>query len=66
MTKREKLFKWAAKKDWFYLSDVPYKDFGMTRQSASTALISFCKQGRADFRVVVLKQYRIKHENIKT
>ena len=63
MTKRDKLFKWAAKKDWFYLSDVPWQTFGMTRQDASTALIDFCKQGRADFRIVGLKQYKVKNED---
>lgn len=60
MKKRDKLFNWAAKQGWFYLADVPYTNFNMTRQDASTALISFCRQGRADFRIVGLKQYRVK------
>lgn len=63
MKKRDKLIKWAQKQGWFYLADVPWQTFGMTRQDASTALISFCRQGRADFRVVGLKQYRVKHEH---
>ena len=62
MKKRQKLMDWAKNKNWFYLSDVPWQTFGMTRQDASTALISFCRQGRADFRIVGLKQYRVKEK----
>lgn len=62
MKKRDLLFQWAKKQNWFYLSQVPWQTFGMTRQDASTALIDFCKQGRADFRVVGLKQYKVKDE----
>jgi len=62
MTKRQKLFNWAVNRGWFYLNQVPWDNFGMSKQEASTALISFCKQGRCDFRVVGLKQYRVKSE----
>ena len=60
MKKRDLLYKWAQGKDWFYLCEVPYESFGMSRAAASTALIDLCKQGRADFRIVGLKQYRVK------
>ena len=60
MKKRDKLIKWAQKQGWFYLNQVPWDSFGMSKQEASTALISFCKQGRADFRIVGLKQYKVK------
>jgi hypothetical protein len=62
MTKRQKLFDWALNKGWFYLSQIPFDNFGMTRQDASTALRDFCKQGRCDFRVVGLKQYKVKDD----
>ena len=60
MKKRDKLMNWAKEQTWFYLSQVPWTNFGMTRQDASTALSDFCKQGRADFRIVGLKQYKVK------
>ena len=62
MKKRDRLFNWAVNKGWFYLNQVPWDNFNMSKQEASTALISFCKQGRADFRVVGLKQYKVKDE----
>jgi hypothetical protein len=62
-TKRSRLFDWAVNRSWFYLSQVPFDTFGMSRQDASNALASFCHQGRMDFRIVGLKQYRVKNEN---
>jgi len=63
MKKRDKLFKWLnAKSDWVYLREVPHKNFGMSLATASTALNDFCNQGRCEFRVVGLKQYRCKNE----
>lgn len=60
MKKRDELFAWAvSQSDWFYLADVPFQTFGMTRQCASTALIDFCRQGRMVFRIVGLKQYKV-------
>jgi hypothetical protein len=58
--KRDQLLKWAHGRDWFYLSEVPFLNFGMSRATASTTLIDFCKQGKMDFRVQGLKQYRMK------
>ena len=59
MTKRDKLHAWLlAKGDWTYLSEVPYAQFNLTYESCSGALRDLCKYGRADFRVVGLKQYR--------
>ena len=62
MKKRDMLFDWAKHRDWFYLNEVPFDTFGMSRQDASTALASFCRQRRMDFRVVGLKQYKVKDE----
>jgi hypothetical protein len=61
-TKRSRLFNWAINRGWFYLNQVPYDVLGMSRQEASTALIDFCKQNRMDFRVVGLKQYKVRDE----
>jgi hypothetical protein len=58
--KRDLLYKWAQEKGWFYLCEVPYESFGMSRATASTALIDLCKRGKADFRIQGLKQYRVK------
>lgn len=59
MTNRDKLHAWLlAQGDWLYLMDVPYKRFGMTKETCSSALRDFCNQGRADFRIVGLKQYK--------
>ena len=60
MKKRDMLLDWAKDQNWFYLPDVPYQSFGMSRQTASTALIDFCRQGKMDFRVVGIKQYKAK------
>lgn len=59
MTKRDKLHEWLMLiGDWVYLSEVPYIRLGMSKETCSSALADFCKQGRADFRVVGIKQYR--------
>jgi len=61
MTNRDKLYKWLEEqKDWVYLREVPHKNFGMSLATASTALTAFCAQGRCEFRIVGLKQYRCK------
>jgi len=60
MTKREKLIKWASKRGWFYLCEVPYQSMGMTRATTSSALIHFCERGVMDFRIQGIKQYRIR------
>jgi hypothetical protein len=39
-TKRSRLFDWAVNRGWFYLNQVPFDNFNMSRQEASTALIS--------------------------
>jgi hypothetical protein len=59
MTKREQLHHWMLTHgDWLYLADVPNDQFGMSRATCSSALIVMCEQGRAEFRVVGLKQYK--------
>ena len=59
MTKRDHLHEWLMLiGDWVYLSEVPYIRLGMSKETCSSALADFCKQGRADFRVLGLKQYR--------
>ena len=59
MTKRDRLQAWLIEQgDWVYLSQVPHADFGMTYESCSGALRDLCTHNRADFRIVVLKQYR--------
>jgi hypothetical protein len=60
MKKRDRLLKWAVGKDWFYLNEVPFDNFGMSRATASTALADFCKQGKMDFRIQGIKQYRVR------
>jgi len=63
MTKTEQLLRWLKnKQDWIYLSDVPFSNFNMSRQSASETLTRLCNQGRADFRIQGLKQYRAKND----
>lgn len=61
-SKTQLLLAWAKDRDWFYLSEVPHETFGMTKATASSALIAFCNQGKMDFRVLGLKQYRIKND----
>lgn len=59
MTKREKLHEWLMQiGEWVYLNEVPYSDLSMSMPTCSTALLDFCKQGRAEFRVVGRHQYR--------
>jgi hypothetical protein len=59
MTKREALHQWLLRQDdWVYLAEVPYYRLGMSQATCSSALIDMCEQGRVDFRVVGLKQYR--------
>jgi len=64
MTKRQLLINWAKNEDWFYLSNVPYKALGMSRQTCSSALIYYCEKDVMEFRIVGLKQYRIKEQNV--
>lgn len=62
MKKRDMLIAWAKEKnDWFYLNEVPRELFGLSLASTSTALIELCKKGKMDFRVVGLKQYRLRN-----
>jgi predicted transcriptional regulator len=64
MKKTDMLFNWLKQKnDWVYLMDVPHETFGMSKAQLSSALISFCNQGRCDFRVIRMKQYRVKEKN---
>lgn len=59
MTKRDQLHKWLLRiDDWVYLAEVPYQRFDMSKEACSSALAYFCKQGRADYRIVGIKQYR--------
>lgn len=59
MTKRDKLHEWLMLMgDWLYLIEIPHERFGMSKATCSSALQDMCNQGRADFRVVGLKQYR--------
>lgn len=59
MTKRDKLHEWLLRiGDWVYLAEVPYQRFDMSKETCSSALADFCTQGRADYRVVGIKQYR--------
>lgn len=59
MTKRDKLHEWLMLMgDWLYLSEVPHDRFDMSYESCSGALRDLCAQGRADYRIVGLKQYR--------
>ena len=44
MKKRDMLLDWAKDRGWFCLKDIPYAEFGMTRQTTSTALIDLCYQ----------------------
>lgn len=60
MIKRHMLLAWAKKQGWFYLRDVPFKEMGMSKPTCGTALTDFCKRGIMDYRIVGLKQYRIK------
>ena len=59
MTKREHLYRWLVnQRDWLYLREIPHERFKMTKETCSSALADMCKLGRAEYRVVVLKQYR--------
>lgn len=59
MKKREQLHNWLMSiSDWAYLVEVPHELFGMSKPTCSSALQDFCNQGRAEFRVIGLKQYR--------
>ena len=59
MTKRDKLHEWLLSLgDWLYLVEIPHDRFGMSKASCSSTLRELCDQGRADFRVIGLKQYR--------
>jgi len=59
MTKRDQLHSWLLRVgDWVYLAEVPYQRFDMSKETCSSALTDFCTQGRAEFRVVGIKQYR--------
>ena len=58
MTKREQLHQWLMNVgDWVYARQVPYSMFNSIA-SASSALRDLCASGRADFRIVGIKQYR--------
>jgi hypothetical protein len=59
MTKRDQLHEWLMLiGDWVYLSEIDHERFGMSKAGCSSALIDLCTQGRADYRVIGLKQYR--------
>ena len=59
MTKRDKLHEWLYMMgDWLYLSEIDHERFGMSKASCSSTLRELCDQGRCDFRVIGLKQYR--------
>ena len=59
MTKRDQLHEWLFMMgDWLYLVEIPHERFGMSKATCSSALTDFCTQGRADYRVIGLKQYR--------
>lgn len=60
ITKRQRLLNWSKERGWFYLSNVPYDTIGMSRQTCSSALIDFCEQGKMDFRIQGLKQYKLR------
>ena len=62
ITKRQRLLNWAKGRDWFYLANVPYDNLGMSRQTCSSALIDFCEQGRMDFRIQGIKQYKLRSD----
>ena len=64
-TKRQQVLDWAEDRDWFYLNEVPKEKFNMSLATASTALIEMCERGIMEFRVVGLKQYRIKNGHSK-
>ena len=58
-SKRTQLHAWLMLMgDWMYLSEIPHEQFGMTKETCSSALIDFCKQGRAESKMLGLKQYR--------
>lgn len=65
VTKRNLLLGWAKGRDWFYLSEVPLELIGMSRPSASSALIHLCEKGIMDFRIQGLKQYRVRDSFFK-
>jgi len=59
MTNREHLYRWLVnQKGWLYLREIPHERFKMTKVTCSSALTAMCEQGRAESRVVGLKQYR--------
>lgn len=60
-SKAQQLLQWAKQHGgWFYLNEVPFASFGMSRADASSALIAFCRRGKMDFRIQGIKQYRAK------
>ena len=55
-----------SKNDWVYLNEVPLEQMKMSKAAASSALISLCKHGCADFRIQGFKQYRAKQTSLPT
>jgi len=63
MNKTQMLHKWLQEKaDWVYLNEIPSQNFNLTRQSTHETLTRLCNSGRADFRILGLKQYRAKND----
>jgi len=63
LTKRHRLLNWARRREWFYLNEVPFDSFEMSKPTASTALVDFCKKGLMEFRIAGIKQYRVRQQN---
>jgi hypothetical protein len=61
MKKTQMLYDWLKQqKEWLYLFEIPHENFGMSKAQASTTLINLCKQGKCDFRISRMKQYRVR------